>query len=485
MAFRNRFNNLSSKEWLPFQKSWFIFKDIETLYDENIRFFIKEDHEECAPVFAFYGHPDKFLVMKRVAEKNGFDIIDAKHCKVECDIQFALFDLRDDIKEIHQPDEADDFIKKIIPVIKEVSHKIIHRRFLSIFIANIYNKERTLPVAWDMSERISRFLSLKDEKIGCFETDEVASLKINYFKTQNNFFYCQYFRKDENSNSDYGLFKESEFYKNIDQENTDNFFKHLMSNWHIIRPKRRSKKEIQHPAKYPEEVVSLFLQYFTKPGDNVFDPMSGTASTQLAALSHGRNGYGSELSEFFTDIANERLANYVKPQQVSMFNEDRSHLDYKILNKDARKVKKADFPVIDYMITSPPYWDMLNMIGAENQAKRKEKGLQTNYSDNEFDLGNISDYKTFINSLIEVYKSILPILKPGGYFTIIVKNIKKKGKNYPFAYDLGHLLQQEMILLPEVFWVQNDINIAPYGYGNTFVSNTFHQYCLTFQKPNE
>ena len=32
---------------------------------------------------------------------------------------------------------------------------------------------------------------------------------------------------------------------------------------------------------------------------------------------------------------------------------------------------------------------------------------------------------------------------------------------------------------------KDDISIAPYGYGNTFVSNTFHQYCLNFQVPND
>lgn len=74
-------------------------------------------------------------------------------------------------------------------------------------------------------------------------------------------------------------------------------------------------------------------------------------------------------------------------------------------------------------------------------------------------------------------------MKSGSYLTIVVKNIKKKGKNYPFAWDLSDILMSKLILLPETFWYQDDINLAPYGYGNTFVSNTFHQYCLNFQKP--
>jgi hypothetical protein len=123
------------------------------------------------------------------------------------------------------------------------------------------------------------------------------------------------------------------------------------------------------------------------------------------------------------------------------------------------------------------------MKGAENQAKRIKKGLRTNYSDDDDDLGNLSDYNEFVDSLAGIYINMLPLLRPGGIIVIVVKNIKKKGKNYPFAWDLAAKLQSELILLPEVFWCQDDISIAPYGYGNTFVSNTFHQYCLIFQKP--
>jgi hypothetical protein len=138
---------------------------------------------------------------------------------------------------------------------------------------------------------------------------------------------------------------------------------------------------------------------------------------------------------------------------------------------------------MDYLITSPPYWDMLNMKGAEYQARRREKGLPLKYSDDENDLGNIHDYQQFLQELVEIYLNLLPLLKPGSYLTIVVKNIKKKGRNYPFAWDLAHALSRKLHLLPEFFWLQDDIQLAPYGYGNTFVSNTFHQYCLTFRKP--
>jgi len=102
------------------------------------------------------------------------------------------------------------------------------------------------------------------------------------------------------------------------------------------------------------------------------------------------------LSPFFANIANERA-------QEMLFG---TELNFKIANIDANNLETEHFPPIQYVITSPPYWDMLNMKGAEYQARRKEKGLQLNYSDHENDLGNIADYEHFVKDLIAVYKTI-------------------------------------------------------------------------------
>ena len=135
------------------------------------------------------------------------------------------------------------------------------------------------------------------------------------------------------------------------------------------------------------------------------------------------------------------------------------------------------------MITSPPYWNMLKAHGAETQKKRRQNpSLDVTYSDDAKDLGNIDNYDEFIHRLTYIYKSLEPILRSGAYLTIIVKNIKKGGKIYPLAWDLGHRLGEFYILKDERIWCQDDIRLAPYGLGNAWVSNTFHHYCLQFRK---
>jgi DNA modification methylase len=143
-------------------------------------------------------------------------------------------------------------------------------------------------------------------------------------------------------------------------------------------------------------------------------------------------------------------------------------------------------PLVDYVLTSPPYWDMLHARGAQTQNKRRtSQGLDVFYSDDPADLGNVSDYGEFLRKLIVIYVGLKPVIKPGGYLTVIVKNVKKGGKMYPLAWDLASQLGQFYTLKDERIWCQDNQRLAPYGLGSAWVSNTFHHYCLQFRKEGE
>jgi len=88
-----------------------------------------------------------------------------------------------------------------------------------------------------------------------------------------------------------------------------------------------------------------------------------------------------------------------------------------IASKYLKHIEKASF---DLCITSPPYWDILNM---KRSADQKEA---MNYSDKEEDLGNIADYNVFISKLASLFKEVKRVLKPGGYCIINVMDIRKK-----------------------------------------------------------
>jgi len=460
----NRFNNLTSKEWLPFQKSWFRFENKFNLIEKNLRFFTKGSEKKKENIF----------IQSDTSQSEINDLCKKNNLKLNIDINKNLTFGLIDLLNLEKKQDIDTIINQTIETSKKIFEKLDEKKFLCILTKNFTIDNKYYPFAWDLAYEISKIFSLKDEKIGCLENKDFSGNSL----TNNSIFYNLYFKKDENSKNSFDKINKRYELKSFDLNNLNKF---NINTWNIIKPKPRKKDEILHPAKYPEELIDIFLKKFSKENENIFDPMCGTGSTQIAALKNNRNAYGCELSKFFYDIALKRCNELKDPVQKDLFAENKNDSKFKILNIDCRKATKKLFPKIDYMITSPPYWDMLNMKGAENQAKRREKDLKLNYSEDKEDLGNIDDYDKFLKELIEVYKNLIPLIKSKGFVTIIVKNIKKGGKNYPLAWDICKELN-DLILLEEIMWLQDDQSIAPYGYGNTFVTNTFHHYCLNFQK---
>ena len=250
----------------------------------------------------------------------------------------------------------------------------------------------------------------------------------------------------------------------------------FQKSWFIVNPKSRKKDVMMHPAKFPEELIENFIRFFTKEGQTIFDPMVGTGSTLLAAMNTNRNGIGIELSKKYANVAAQR----VNEERETMNNSGNKN-NIKLYNGDARMLDKIISSDIDYCITSPPYWDMLREKGFETQKTREKMNYDTYYSEDELDVGNIEDYFRFLEELSEIYLKVYDVMKIGGYLTVIVKNIKKGGKIYPLAWDLTKKLDF-FTLKDEKIWCQDNVKLAPYGYGYSWVSNTVHHYCLIFKK---
>jgi len=255
----------------------------------------------------------------------------------------------------------------------------------------------------------------------------------------------------------------------------------FQKSWFIHTPPPRKKGVIRHPAKFPETLAQDFIEFFTKEGQTILDPMVGTGSSLVAALRSGRNSIGIELNQKYVDITNQ-----VVGDEREVLGEAAEHLTCNVIQGNALHIAKyfeeSGLPAVDYVLTSPPYWDMLHAKGAQTQKKRRTNSeLDLQYSDDREDLGNIHDYDQFLEKLIEIYVALKPCIVPRGYITIIVKNIKKGGKIFPLAWDLARELGATYTLKDEKIWCQDDIRLAPYGSGNAWVSNTFHHYCLQFR----
>jgi DNA modification methylase len=255
----------------------------------------------------------------------------------------------------------------------------------------------------------------------------------------------------------------------------------FQKSWFLHNPPPRRKDVLRHPAKFPETMAQEFIEFFTKGGQVVLDPMAGTGSSLVAALRAGRNSYGIELNPAYAEIARQVIAD-----ERSELGAAADGLAADLITGNAAQITEYavahNIPPIDYVLTSPPYWDMLRARGAMTQkSRRTSPELDVFYSDDPHDLGNMDDYGQFLERLSAIYIGLKPYLRERAYLTIIVKNIKKGGRIYPLAWDLARQLGQVYTLKDEKIWVQDNIRLAPYGMGNAWVSNTFHHYCLQFR----
>jgi len=251
----------------------------------------------------------------------------------------------------------------------------------------------------------------------------------------------------------------------------------FQKSWFVHNPPSRRKDVLRHPAKFPETLAQEFIEFFTKRGQVVLDPMVGTGSTVVACLRSGRHGLGIELNPAYAEIARRVLA-----EEQQALGPAAEGLRAEVFTGDASRLSDYGLPTVDYILTSPPYWDMLRARGAGTQrTRRASPALDVFYSDNPADLGNVADYGDFLERLVSVYDGLRPFLRPGAYLTIIVKNVKKGGRIYPLAWDLARRLSAIYTLKDERIWCQDDVRLAPFGMGNAWVSNTFHHYCLQFR----
>ncbi len=70
------------------------------------------------------------------------------------------------------------------------------------------------------------------------------------------------------------------------------------------------KIAFQHPAIFPEKLAYDHIISWSKEGDIVMDPFSGSGTTCKIALLNNRKYIGFEISEKYTEISRQRLKEY-------------------------------------------------------------------------------------------------------------------------------------------------------------------------------
>ena len=242
--------------------------------------------------------------------------------------------------------------------------------------------------------------------------------------------------------------------------------------------KTPEERKLKHPAMFPAQLAERLIEIYTKDeGQVILDPFMGIGSTLRAAYKLGRKGIGVDLSEEYCKIARRRI----KSIQSDIFEKPpKQFFQPRILKGDSRNLDKIiDAESVDLVVTSPPYWDILNM------KRTVDEKITRNYSGSKKDIGNISNYEEFLQDLKKIYQKVYNVLKPNRRCCSIVMDIRKKDKFYPLHEDQTRVMKEIGFELEEyVIWDRQKEynNMKTLGYPYVFRFNKVHEFICVYWK---
>jgi len=250
------------------------------------------------------------------------------------------------------------------------------------------------------------------------------------------------------------------------------WLRYSFSIWRDLR-KNTEERQLKHPAMFPIQLAERIIGIYTKKDGMVIDPFMGIGSSLIAAKEKGRSAIGFELSKEYAEAAKKRIE----------LTAESGNGDVKVYKKDARLIGKYVKPKsVDLCLTSPPYWDILNMRRSADKKKIR------NYSNSNIDLGNIADYECFLDELKVIFSGVYKVLKFKGHCVVVLMDIRKKNKFYPFHSDLTSRMEKIGFSLEDILiWDRQHEynNMKPLGYPYVFRVNKVHEYILIFRKLGE
>lgn len=238
------------------------------------------------------------------------------------------------------------------------------------------------------------------------------------------------------------------------------------------------KDAMKHPAPFLIKDIMKLISLFTKKNMVVLDPFVGSGTTLIASANLNRYGIGIDLNKNYKKLAKERLSKkgYVEDK------------DYKYIVGDSiEEIKKLD--KIHYVVTSPPYHNILKNKGQGLRAK-KNNGYRTGsrigieyYTDLENDLGNQKTYEDFLNLFTKIMQEVFEKLTNKKYCSIIISDFTVNKKEVCVQADIVRLMEKiRFEFVGTIVLLQENKPLYPFGYPFAYKINHQHQNIINFRK---
>ena len=208
----------------------------------------------------------------------------------------------------------------------------------------------------------------------------------------------------------------------------------------------------------PEVVRNLILRY-SKEKDHLLDCMIGGGTTAIEAKILNRHITCVDVN----DAALERT-------KIALGFEVDNKSKQRVMKGDARKLDFIKDSEIDFVLTHPPYVDIIK------------------YSEGQIveDLSNIHDIEKFCDETEVVARELYRVLKPGKFCAILMGDTRRNKMYQPLAYKvMDRFLKAGFVLKEDIIKRQFNCKATGFWVNKSRESNfllIMHEHLFIFQK---
>ena len=234
-----------------------------------------------------------------------------------------------------------------------------------------------------------------------------------------------------------------------------------------------------HPSPKPPQLMKEIIEFFTKEDALVFDYFMGVGGTLLGASLCNRRAIGVDLSSKYIS-AYKSATKALGLQEQKVVQAD----SVKLLQDAETTAKLFGGEMIDLILVDPPYGDMMAREKTGEAAKKKKSTEATPFTILDEDLGNMQ-WDMFRDVFSGTVENALKHLKHKGHLAIFIKDLQPKaGATNLLHADLINDINSldDISYLGTKIWADLSVNLYPYGYPHSYVSNQIHQYIMIFRK---
>jgi methylase of polypeptide subunit release factors len=189
--------------------------------------------------------------------------------------------------------------------------------------------------------------------------------------------------------------------------------------WIISKRDRTGSHSGKYWGNFIPQIPNQLLRRYTKKGDWVLDPFSGSGTTLIECKRLGRNILGIDISPDAIKEAAEKLSKEQNNSDIitDLYNSDSLSFNYE------EYLCSRGIQNFQFIILHPPYWDIIK------------------FTEDDGDLSNCSTPENFLKLISEMTRMVTMYLEEGRHLALVIGDKYSKGEWLP----LGFYAMQEIL----------------------------------------